>query len=602
MIRRSSANVLRAIPLVAAAVLALPSLGTAQLARPRAPAPDAPKLLVLPFVRDNADSALAIVITEGVRERLRSNHLDKFNAITRANLCENLTQSGFPCDVPLDAQTVRTLLRFMNARYAIEGSMIRRPGDSLLVVARLYEATGANPQAATTSLIAPRAAFRAASGGQVANQLVEGFRTFDEVADCFRRLDQSNFAGAIERAQDALRSYPNNAGAYLCIARVLERQNAPADSIIAVLREAHTRDTLNTQTMRSLAAKYEAKGDTANLVNMLKRILTIDFRDNDLRIGTIRLLVGMGQVDSAIALANQGLRENPASVELLSVKGLAMAAGSRFDSAFGLFEQVAQIDSAKVDSLFVFRITNYAKMVPDTAGWMRWLERGGNKFPSQLDYVYTLGILRMAKADTTGAMDAATQLLSRMPNPCDTAPDALARGYCARAHFLFATMKQARELDSALAHAEIAVRADTSIKGSLAAIYLTAGARERGLAATDTANGAGPPHLDRSIELLEKAVEYGAGNARLLPVASFQLGVAYFTKGRALDAQAESSRDCAVLAQAGPVWEKTAQHITAGARVNVDIANQILTAVPQFQSRAEAFKRNFRCNGSGGSR
>ena len=486
MIRRSSANVLRAIPLVAAAVLALPSLGTAQLARPRAPAPDAPKLLVLPFVRDNADSALAIVITEGVRDRMRSNHLDKFNTITRANLCENLTQSGFPCDVPLDAQTVRTLLRFMNSRYAIEGSMIRRPGDSLLVVARLYEATGANPQAATTSLIAPRAAFRAASGGQIANQLVEGFRTFDEVADCFRRLDQSNYAGAIEKAQDALRSYPNNAGAYLCIARVLERQNAPADSVIAMLREAHVRDTLNTQTMRSLAAKYEAKSDTANLINMLKRILTIDFRDNDLRIGTIRLLVGMNQVDSAIALANQGLRENPASVELLAVKGLAMAAGSLWDSAFSLFEQVAQIDSSKVDSLFVYRITNYARQAADTAGMLRWLERAGNKFPGQLDYTYSLGTIRLVKGDTNGAMEAAGQLLSRMPNPCDSAPDPTARGYCARAHYLYAIVQNGRAsqqpdmLDSALSHAEIAVRADSAIKPNIAVVYLIAGARQRG--------------------------------------------------------------------------------------------------------------------------
>ena len=424
---------------------------------------------------------------------------------------------------------------------------------------------------------------------------MEGYRTFDEVAECWRRVDLQNYPGALQRANDALRQFPNNAGAYLCIARITELQNGPVDSIIAALHSAYERDTLNTQTMRSLAARYQAKSDTANLIDMLKRILTIDFRDNDLRISTIRLLVGMGQLDSAIALANQGLRENPASTELLYVKGLGMAAANRMDSAFSLLEQVAQIDSSKTDSLFTFRIINYARSVPDTAGWMRWLERAGTRFPSQLDYVYTLGVLRMSRADTNGAMEAATTLLSRMPNPCDTAPEAVSRGYCARAHFLFATMKQARALDSALAHADIAARADSAIKPSLAAIYLTAGARERGLAATDTANGAGPAHLDRAIELLSRAKEYGASNARLVPVAAFQLGVAQFTKGRALDAQAESSRDCAVVAQLGPIWEATAANITAGARVNVDIANQILTAVPQFQSRAEAFKRNFRC-------
>ena len=598
--RRTSGNLLRALPLVAAASLALAGRGVAQLARPRVPAADAPKLLVLPFVRDNADSALSIVVTEGARERFRLNHMDKFNTITRQNLCENLTQSGFPCDVPLDAQTVRTLLRFMNARYAVEASMIRRPGDSLLVVARLYEATGANPQATSTTIIAPRAAYRAGSGATVANQLVEGYRTFDEVADCFRRLDQNNYPGAIERAQAALRSFPNNAGAWLCIARVQERQNAPADTVIASLREAYTRDTLNTQTMRSLAAKYDAKHDTTNLVEMLKRILTIDFRDNDLRIGTIRLLVGMGQVDTAIALANQGLRENPASVELLQVKGLAMAAGSRWDSAFSLFEQVAQIDTSKTDSLFVFRITNYARQAADTAGLMRWLEKGSTKFPSQLDYVYTLGSLRLVRGDTNGAMESASQLLSRMPNPCDTAPDAAARGYCARAHYLFAIVQNGRGTndpamaDSALAHAEIAVRADSTIRPNMAVVYLIAGARIRGQAAgPDSANAA--TLLPRAIELLQKGKDYSQEGSGAFRTASFQLGVAQFSLGRILDARAEAGRDCAIVAQLTPLWEQVEANMAAGARVNPDIANQILIAAGQYKSRAASFARNFRC-------
>lgn len=599
MMRRWSGNLFRALPLAVVAALALPGPGAAQLARARVPAADAPKLLVLPFVRDRADSALAVVVTEGARDRFRSNHLDKFNTITRANLCENLTQSGFPCDVPLDAQTVRTLLRFMNARYAVEGSMIRRPGDSMLVVTRLYEATGANPQATSTTLIAPRAAFRPSSGATLANALVEGFRTFDEVVECFRRLDQNNYAGAIEKAQDALRSFPNNAGAWLCIARVQERQNAPADTIIASLREAYRRDTLNTQTMRSLAAKYDAKHDTTNLVDMLKRILTIDFRDNDLRIGTIRLLVGMGQVDNAIELANQGLRENPASVELLQVKGLAMAAGSRWDSALALFEQVAQIDTAKVDSLFVFRITNYARQGADTAAMLRWYERGGAKFPTWLDLTYSLGSLRLVRGDTNGAVEAAGQLLGRMPNPCDSAPDAAARGYCARAHYLVAIVQNGRAssdptmVDSALSHADIAVRADSAIKPNIAIVYLIAGARERGLATTDSANA--EAHLNRAIELLQKAKDYSGPQGRLIANASFQLGVAQFTLGRMLDTRAESGRDCAIVAQLVPLWDQVEQNIVAGVSVNREIANQILTAVGQYKSRAGSFGRNFRC-------
>jgi hypothetical protein len=68
----------------------------AQLARARVTPPDAPKLLVLPFVRDSRDSALSLLVADGARERLRTAHLDKFNTITRENLCRVLTESGFP--------------------------------------------------------------------------------------------------------------------------------------------------------------------------------------------------------------------------------------------------------------------------------------------------------------------------------------------------------------------------------------------------------------------------------------------------------------------------------------------------------------------------
>ena len=585
----------RAALLAVAAAATLPLPAAAQLARPRTAAPDAPKLLVLPFVREGADSALSLVVADGVRDRLRTAHLDKFNTIPRSNLCENLTQSGFPCDVPLEPSVVRQLLRFMNTKYAIEGSMIRR-GDSMLVVSRLYEASGAHPQAYSMSVMAPMSRVGGGTGGEIANRLVDGFRSFDEVAECWRRVDAQNLAGAMQKAQEALHQSPNNAGAYLCIATVIERQNGPVDSIIAALHSAYERDTLNTQTMRSLATRYQAKNDTANLVDMLKRILTIDFRDNDLRISTIRLLVSMNQLDSAIALANQGLRENPASAELLYVKGLGMAAGRHMDSAFNLLETVASIDTSKVDSLFMFRIVNYARAIPDSAAWLRWVERGTQRFPTQLDYWYTLGSVRMVRGDSAGAETAARGLLTNAPPNACASDNATIKSYCARAHYLLAMMAQGHgQLDSALAHADIAVQSDTTIKSAVAVVYLLAGARERAASATDTANGQGAVHLTKSIELLTRARDYGAANQGLMRNAAFQLGVAQFTLGRQLDQKAESNRDCAAVAQLGPIWQGVSDNITAGARVNVDIANQILTAVPQFQSRADAFRRNFRC-------
>ncbi len=589
MKRRSSFD--KHVPGTVALLVAGLALGAgpaaAQLARPRTVAPDAPKLLVVPFVRDAGDSAISLVLADAVRERMRTVHLDKFNTLTRANLNTVLTESGFPVDVPLDASTVRNVVRFMNARFVIEGSMIRR-GDSILVVARLAEATGTTPQAATISVMAGAARIGTSTGNEIANRLADNYGTFDEVAECRRRLDLGNIQGASDKAAQALRQFPNSPGAWLCIASIREAQHLSEDSVIGALRNAFTRDTLATAVMRRLATKYQARNDTAGLLDMLKRILTIDFRDNDLRISTARLMVQMAQADSAVKIIDQGLAQNPASVELLGVKAIAMAAGSHWDSAAAALKTVADIDTSKVDSLFLYRITNYYRQIPDSTEWLRWVAVATQRFPGQLDYWYTLASQRMVHGDSAGAMEAAQGLLANLP--ADLSASAQLRGLAARAHYVVAMLMNGHgQVDSALVHSEQAVQLDSTVKGNVAVVYLLAGARARG----DTATVG---HLDRAIDLLTRARAYGAANQRLASNAAFQLGVAQFTKARELDQEAESSHSCDAVRLLGPLWDEVSASITAGARTNVDIANQILTAVPQFQGRAAAFARNFHCN------
>jgi len=552
-----------ALLLLGLAVSGMPA--RAQLARARTTPADAPKLLVLPFVRDARDSALALVVADGVRDRLRTAHLDKFNTITRENLCRVLTESGFPCDVPLEPSVARQVSRFMNARLVLEGSMIRR-GDSILIVGRLSEASGAAPTAVSTSVIYSAARTGSGSGSEIANRLVDGYRSFDEVADCRRKLDLQDYVGARRSADAAIRQFPNNAGAYLCIARIMEAQNAHQDSVLAALRSAYDRDTLNTAVMRMLAGKYQTRADTANLVDMLKRILTIDFRDNDLRIATIRLLAGMGRVDSAIAVVNQGLKENPASVDLLAVKAIAEAAGSYWDSAAVTMIQVADIDTSKVDSVFVYRLTNYLRQVPDTAGYTTWVRNGTVKLPTQAPYWYTLAELQFAKADTAGAVDAIQHFVALKPED-------------GRGHLYLARLQLGTgQLDSALAHAEAVT--DSTLKPFAGPIYLQVGLKYF----RDSS-------YVRAIELLQKAKDLSTGRA-IVPAAFF-LGLSQVYLGRTIDAQADSTHNCDLSRQSQTMWNDAEPNIIAGAAQNRDAANQLLSQViPAYKARAEQLIRN----------
>lgn len=577
--------------LFAAGALAVPA--AAQLARPRVASADAPKLLVVPFQRDGQDSALSLLVADGVRERLRNNHLDKFNTFTRAQLNQVLTESGFPVDIPLEtAQEKQQIVRFMNAKYLVDGTMIHH-GDSITVVGRLSEATGTLPQSATTVVTFPARSIGAGTGGDIANRLVTGYNTFDEVSRCRAKLDAGDAAGALDMANRALRQDPNNSGAWLCIAGIREKQNAPEDSVIAALISALQRDTLSTPVMRRLAQKYEAKNDTVALLDMLKRILAIDVRDNELRLRTAQMMVRMNQADSAVKLVNQALAVNPASVENLKLKAVAEAAGSHWDSAYAALQTLSDIDTAQVDSTFLYRITNYARQIPDTTKWMTWVARATQKFPNQLDYWYQLATNRLAHADSAGTEAAARGLVTNA-HDCT---NAAVRQLCARSELLLALLLSGHgQTDSALVHADVATRLDTSLTRNIAAVYLISGAKYRGLAADTTLpDSVRAQYLDRAIDLLGRGKDGAAGQPRLLEQVAFQLGIAQFTKARQLDQTAETGKSCDVIRQLPAIWQQVNDNIALGAHVNVQIANQILTAVPQFQSRASAMARNNHC-------
>ena len=607
-----SALVRSSVRTMAAALLTLSAAAgsaRAQLARPRTASADAPKILVVPFDRDRQDSALALLIADGARERLRTNHLDKFNPITRESLCRALTESGFACDIPLDASTVRQLVRWLNAKYVVEANLIRRPGESLVVVARLSEAAGADPQAVTTSLTTRLAEAGSRTGSDVLNRLVQGYETFEKVTECRRKLDQHDYQGARRAAQDALRDYAGNAGAWVCIARILEAQSAPSDSVIAALDSAYVRDTLNTGVMRRIAQKYQAANDTVRLLAMLRRVLAIDFRDTDLRISTIRMMAQMNACDSALVLANQGLQQNPANAELLSVKAIAQgcnaaqhraavdsmtagpakdsalrAVGLLFDSAGVTMSLVSDIDSSKVDSLFLNRITNYFRLAADTANFVRWLRAGTARLPSQLDNWYTLSTVLMVRNDTAGALEALGGYRSHIPAGAETATDPTLRRHYALSRYMRGMLTYNSQPDSAVADANAAVGADSTLKGAVAVVFLQSGLKSYRDSVYATA-----------IERLQKAKDFFAlvGNQRAIVPASFFLALSQFRVGVQFDSQVEASHNCDDARKLPDMWSAAEQNMGAGAAQNREIANQILTAIQQYKQRADAFTHNF---------
>ncbi len=553
---------------VALALAVWPVPAQAQLARQRGPDPNAPKLMVVPFQREGGDSALAVTIADGARDRIATAIPYRFNVIAKGPMNENLAGSGFPVDVPLEISTVRQLARFLNARAVLEGNILRRPGDSVLVIARLGEVVGPNPQSATAVTVVPRARAGAAIGGELANRLLDAYRSFEHVTACNRWVDSSNYARAQQAVDRALQAYAGSATAYLCLARIRRGANAPPDSILAALLRAHDSDSLNSLVLRQLATIYQERADTTAMLHELHHVLSVDVRDNDLRIRVARLYVQRGMPDTALVIVDEGLVANPSSVELLQTKSIALAADNRWRDAATTLSQVAEVDSSNIDSLFAVRITNYYRSIPDSAALLTWLRIVTTRLADQVPYHYSLGEMLFVVGDTAGAIEANRRYMAL--NPAD------GRGHLAAARYLAA----ARQYDSALVHVD-AVMGDSTLRTFTPAIYLQAG-----LQAYRDSN------WTRAAALLGQARPYATGRV-LTPVAFF-LGLSQVQLGVVADNDAQTNRNCDAARRAGDLWNSAEQNIIAGVAQNRDAANQLLSQViPAYKQRADAMTRNF---------
>ncbi len=577
------------IALAGAACLAAPA--AAQLARVQ-PSPNAPKLLVAPFGRLQAqDSDLAMAVSDGLRERLRLDHTEDFQTVQKKAMCDILVESGFACTTGLEQNVIGQLARFANARYVVDGMLYPRPGDSLLVLARLVQAVGTAPLASTASVVVAKSRATEAVGSQLADRLADKFRSFEQITNCRNAREQKNYARAIESANRALRYDPQSGGALLCIALTLQDQGASTDSVQAVFERAHEADSLNTVVARQLARIYDTKGDTVQLLHMLHHILQVDINDNELRIQTAHLYVARRHADSAVMLLNDALNRNPNQFDLVQAKALSFASGDRYDSAAAAMRQAAEIDSTKIDSLFLERIIAFYDGAHDTTRALEWVHRQTQHLPGYAAPWYRYGTGLLGRGDTAGAQAAIKQFMTLAPND-------------GRGHLVYATLllaQAARDTtqkawnDSALAHAKMAGDADSIFRPSAAPIFLRVGA----LAIQP------PPNFQRADSLLTIAKQWGQGQTQ--QTAAFYAGVAEFQRGYAAvnDAQSkqrEAQRDAAVREQAcssvraaGDFLSQAEQNITPNVAVNRETASQLLTYLPQLRNVLPQLNRALKC-------
>ena len=561
----------------------LATSSAAQLARLPASA-NAPKLLVAPFGRDrSADSVLATVAGDAVRVRMLNSHTGDFATITKEAVCKALEESGFSCTQPLEPSQIGQLAHLLNARYMIDGMVFPRGTDSVLVLARLLQTVRQAPLAASASVVVDRAKGVNSVGNGLADRLADKFRSFDYITNCRTSLEAKDFVKATEAANRALRYDRESGGAYLCLAQVLQANGGNPDSVQAVYEAAHNADSLNTLVGRQLYLIYEAKHDTLQMLHMLHHIIQVDVSDNDVKKAAVEIQVRRGHPDSAVAILDDALNRNPNQIDLLVLRAIALGAESKFGDA-GASMAAAAIDSAKIDSLFIARTLAFYDAASDSASAFTWRKICTVRTPGNGDcwFKYASGLYD--RHDTTGAMTTMRQFVTLQP--------ASGRGQIVLANWF----RAAGQADSSLVYAKVAVAADTVWRPQAAQMFMAAG--YTAFQAKDY------PH---AIDLLGQAQPWAApANA---PTIAYLLGNSQFNIGLATVQElqtspgitkphataAETAAACDLLKRGSDNFNAAQPNMAAGASINRDGANQILSYIGDIVPRLASLITRLKC-------
>jgi hypothetical protein len=236
-------HVIRSFFLVAlAGVVATPVVAQIPSGR-RSPAQSAPKLLVAnPYVFTSEDSALAVEVGNGLRDRMDRVVGNRFRVVEREQMNEALATWGYPADAILAQPVARRFANELRAWTYLTSSIAHRSGQDYTLTARL---AGVNDKAGQVVSVAKRPGQSFEVMGESAADLFrESIRAYQDARDCMDQLngDPDKAASA---ANKATRRVPNHGLANYCLAQIAISNVETPEAIIALLQKAVEGDPLN---------------------------------------------------------------------------------------------------------------------------------------------------------------------------------------------------------------------------------------------------------------------------------------------------------------------------------------------------------------------
>ena len=245
---------------------------------------------------------------------------------------------------------------------------------------------------------------------------------------------------AADAAAKAIKALPNHGLAEYCLALLAQDKKAPRQEVVKHLQASAKGDPLSLPVWTALATQYQQANDTANTLVAFKQMLRVAPTNQKLREELFKYFLQSGHPETALEVADEGLKIDPYNADLYDLKSNACLFLSDFKCAVDALETLYATDSTKADTLFFTKIAAAAgepavpdtvKLlksaqtqadsqkvradaaaggVADTARLLKWAQIGVRKYP---DNPTLLGYLNKAYT-LTGQTDSVVAVTNRL--------------------------------------------------------------------------------------------------------------------------------------------------------------------------------------------
>jgi tetratricopeptide (TPR) repeat protein len=562
----------------------------------------APRFMVAnPFAFASADSSAAVQIGSAMREEMKGVVGRDFQVVEQTQMNDALKQYGYPVDAILSPALATTLAKNIQARFVVNSTMAKGDGGRYTVSARLV---GVSDDAGNVVTLTQNAGESPqAFGKRLAAALQPAVKSLPDAKACIdQRTAKSDKAAAA--AAKAIKALPNHGLAEYCLALLAMDKKAPRPEVVKYLQASTKGDPQSLPVWTALATQYQAANDTANTLVAFKEMLRVAPTNQKLRQELFKYFLQAGHPETALEVADQGLKIDPYNADLYDLKSNACLFLSNFKCAVDALETMYATDSTKADTLFFTKISaaaaegqapDTAKLLklartkadtqkvladaaaggmPDTLRLKKWALVGVRKYPSNLTL---LGYLNKAYS-LTGQVDSVVSVTNRI----------MAKDTTAIVPALSAakSLIDAKRPKEAVPFLEYVIKhGDPQAKENAAALLYTGAAPLLQQ----------PQDLVGASELLRMAVGAANPTGKVYPAANYLLGLATLFQVPQIDPQAEKQKSCDLARQEETLLGESETALTAGRPVNPEAVDKNLGIIKQYKPRIASMLKAYKC-------